>query len=191
MKGMMDVFAGLVVLPLLGLFRVGSFFRLDGTAMFSAFSQMLSLVPGKSGSYIRKAFYRWTMSYCAPSCVIGFGTIFSQLDTEIGKGVYIGPQCNIGMCRIENDCLLGSGVHILSGKRQHNFGDIENPIQEQGGVYEKVTIGEDTWIGNGAIVSANVGKKCIVGAGAVVVQDVPAFSIVAGNPAKTVKRRKA
>jgi acetyltransferase-like isoleucine patch superfamily enzyme len=86
--------------------------------------------------------------------------------------------------------LLGSGVHILSGKQQHNFSDLQTPIRDQGGTFTPITIGEDTWIGNGAIVMANVGKKCVIAAGAVVTKDIPDFSIVGGNPATIIKMRK-
>lgn len=152
-------------------------------------SQILSLIPGKTGSYLRKNYYRLAMTCCDPECAILFGTLFSQADTEIGKGVYIGPYCNIGRSCIEKHCTLGSNVHIMSGSRQHGFDDLETPIQDQGGVFEKVVIGEDTWIGNGALVMANVGKKCIIGAGAVVVKEIPDYSIVVGNPGKVIKKR--
>jgi len=129
------------------------------------------------------------MTSCDRNCAISFGTIFSQVDTEIGKGVYIGPCCNIGSCKIEDDCTLGSGVHIMSGRSQHYFDDLHTPIREQGGIFEKITIGKDTWIGNGSLIMANVGKKCVIGAGSVVTKDVEEFSVVAGNPAKVIKKR--
>ena len=122
--------------------------------------------------------------------MIGFGTLFAQMDTEISKGVYIGPQCNIGMCKIGENCLIASGVHIMSGSMQHGIDDIDTPIQQQKGDYKKIEIGEDSWIGNGSMVMANIGKKCVIGAGSVVTKEVPDFSIVAGNPAKLIRSRE-
>lgn len=54
-----------------------------------------------------------------------------------------------------------------------------------------VTIGHDVWIGHGAIVLAgrSIGTGAVVAGGAVVTKDVPAYTIVAGNPARPVRRR--
>lgn len=54
-----------------------------------------------------------------------------------------------------------------------------------------VTIGHDVWIGHGAIIlpGRDIGSGAVVAAGAVVTKDVPAYTIVAGNPAREVRRR--
>ena len=160
-------------------------------SLFAAFSQTVSLFPGLLGSYLRIAFYRCAMNRCATESFIGFGTLFSHRGTELHSGIYIGPQCNIGLSVIHRNCLLGSGVHLLSGKNQHRFDDPDTPIRLQGGEFTKISLGENTWVGNGAIIMANVGRDCIIGAGTVVTNDIPPGSIVAGNPGKVVRSRYA
>ncbi|WP_133470506.1 acyltransferase [Paraglaciecola marina] len=189
LKSAAHILFKLLALPIYCLFWLLS---LVGSAdgLFSSFGQFFSLFPGMFGVYLRAAFYRFAMTYCDNDVVVGFGTLFSQQDTEIYSGTYIGPQCNIGKSTINRNCLIGSGVHILSGKGQHNFDDINTPLKDQGGKFEKVTIGEDSWLGNGSIIMASVGKKCVVAAGSVVVNEVPDYAIVAGNPAKIIRSRE-
>ena len=180
--------ASLCVLPLLLpwlVLRRGA----GADAFFQGTSQLLSLVPFRIGTYLRAAFYVQACSDVDREVVIGFLTLLSHADTDIGKNVYIGPQSNIGSCSLGRDCLLGSGVHILSGKRQHAFADETLPLREQGGVFEKIRIGENCWIGNHATVMAGVGEHSIIAAGAVVVDEIPPRSIVAGNPARVLKSR--
>lgn len=157
-------------------------------SLFAGCAQLLSLVPGKLGSYLRVAVYRLLMQQCGPNCYIGFGALFSQQGTELADGVYIGPQCNIGLCRIGADTLLGSGVHVLSGKNQHNITDPTKAYKDQGGRFEKISIGQNCWLGNGAIVMASIGDGSIVGAGAVVTEAVPPGVVVVGNPARIVRQ---
>lgn len=189
LKGLVNVICIAAISPIILANIIFNLFS-NSDSLFVSSSQFLSMFPGKTGHFIRKNFFRFSMKYCHPDCLIGFSTLFSHRDTEIHQGVYIGPQCNIGKSRIEKNCLLGSGVHILSGKGQHNFDDLDTPIQEQGGQFTQITIGEDTWIGNGSLIMANIGKKCIIGAGSVVTKDIPDYSIIAGNPAKIIKSRK-
>jgi virginiamycin A acetyltransferase len=161
----------------------------DQDASFASFSQFLSLFPGKTGSYLRAAFYSQACPGTSDEIVIGFLTLLSHRDTTIERGVYIGPQCNIGKCTISEDTLIGSGVHILSGNRQHNFGDPDKLIQQQGGHFEKITIGRDCWIGNSATVMADVGAHSIVAAASVVTKSIAPFVIAAGQPARIIQNR--
>jgi virginiamycin A acetyltransferase len=187
-KQILFMVCALLMAPITLLYFVFSW-MLKKDAVLTSHSQLLSLIPGKLGVYLRAGFYRFVFTHCSPDAVISFMVLFSQADTEIAEGVYLGAQCNIGRSSIGKNTLLGSGVHVMSGKGQHNFNDLEIPIKDQGGILEKITIGENCWIGNGSMIMANIGVGCIVGAGSVVIHDMPAHSIVAGNPAKVIKSR--
>lgn len=179
----------IILLPLLCLYWLMSFPVRDKDALFQAFSQLLSLVPGKFGSFFRVCLHRWLCNDVSIDIFIGFGVLMSQRNMDISDGVYIGPQSNIGSCYIGENCLLGSGVHILSGKNQHGFNEIDVPIKDQKGELTKVQIGKNCWIGNGAIIMADLGDNSIVAAGSVVTKAFPAGSIVGGNPAKLIRSR--
>ena len=62
-------------------------------------------------------------------------------------------------------------------------------MREQPGKWPHVTIGRDSWIGDRAIVLADVGKHCVIGAGAVVCSPVPDYAIALGVPARVVRYR--
>ena len=157
---------------------------------FTSISQLLSLVPGKPGVYLRAGFYKISCPNTSDNISIGFLTIFSHMDTTVELGVYIGPQCNIGKCHIRANTLVGSGVHILSGNKQHSFDDPTMPIQAQGGAYSKISIGSDCWLGNGSIILASIADRTIVAAGAVVTKPIiETMGIYAGNPARRIKER--
>lgn len=179
----------LAVLPLYFLYLLISAGGKKDSA-FQSFSQGLSLIPGKFGIYIRAAFYRLACPGTSDEISVGFLTVLSHRDTTIERGVYIGPQCNIGKCTIGEKSLLGSGVHVLSGSRQHNFSDPDLPMQDQGGTFEKISIGPDCWLGNQALVMASVPNGCIIAAGSVYVKEShESGSIFSGNPARIIKKR--
>lgn len=178
-----------VVLPFYSLYRVFSLVG-NADAAFQTFSQMFSLLPGKVGVYSRAAFYHLACPETSDEICVGFLTVMSHRATTIGKGVYIGPQCNIGMCQIGENTLIGSGVHVLSGSHQHEITDLSRPIQEQGGRYEKIRIGADCWLGNGSIVMANLADHCVLASGSVLVKhEAKKGAVLAGNPAKPIRNR--
>jgi virginiamycin A acetyltransferase len=154
-------------------------------------SQLLSLLPGTTGVYLRRAFYRCTLAECGEGSVISFGVLLTHANTTCGDMVYIGPYCVLGDVGMERDVLIGSHVSITNGNRQHGIERLDLPVREQLGQWPRVTIGCDTWIGDRAVIMANVGQHCVVGAGAVVTKPVPDFAIVVGVPAHIVGWRKA
>ncbi|HBJ36409.1 MAG TPA: acyltransferase [Planctomycetaceae bacterium] len=152
-------------------------------------SQILSLLPGLTGSYLRVAFYRFTLEHCAPTATIGFGVLFSKAEARIGNHVYIGPRCLLGLVTLEDDVLLGPMVQIPSGPNLHGFERPDIPIRDQPGMPRRVTIGRDSWIGGGSVVLADIADQTVVGAGSVVTKPYPPRSILAGIPAKVIQTR--
>lgn len=178
----------LITLPVFGLFLTTCVLTRSDNC-FASFSQVLSLIPGKVGIYVRAAFYHLTCPNTSDDISVGFLTLLSHRNTTIAKGVYIGPQCNIGMCTIRENALVGSGVHILSGAKQHGFERVDVPIKDQAGFYRKITISKNSWIGNNATILAPVEEGCIVAAGSVLTKATQKMQIVAGNPAKPISSR--
>lgn len=157
-------------------------------ATFAGFSQALSLIPGKIGTYYRAAFYSTVCKNVHRDIVVGFLTVFSHYDIEIEEGVYIGPQCNIGKCYIGKNTLIGSGVHVLSGNKQHGTADKNLPMKSQKGIFRKIEIANNCWIGNSAMISANIAPDCVIGLGSLVIKDCEkAGSVYVGFPVKYIK----
>jgi acetyltransferase-like isoleucine patch superfamily enzyme len=75
----------------------------------------------------------------------------------------------------------------------HTYTDITKPIDWQPTTTATITVEDDCWIAANAVITAGVtiGKHSVVAGGAVVTKSVPAFSIVAGNPAKVIKQYNA
>jgi acetyltransferase-like isoleucine patch superfamily enzyme len=119
----------------------------------------------------------------------------------VSGGVYLGSNVAINnnvsiiaskptIITISDECLIAQNVVIRAD--DHNFDDINVPINKQGHKGKNVQIGRDCWIGANAVVLKGVvlGDHCIVGAGSVVTKCFPAYSIIAGNPAKLIRSRK-
>ncbi len=181
--------AGVFALALLAMLPLIAFAwleqRLTRTeVIFALFAQALAVVPGFPGHWLRAAYYFGTLDRCSWEVRIGFGTLFSHRSVTIARHVSMGAYCMIGHARIGEDVMIGSRVSIPSGKRQH--------LDEQGRLapvarFEPVAIGAHCWIGEGAIVLADVGSGCIVSAGAVVIDAAPSAKLIGGNPARVIR----
>ena len=181
--------ADIIILPLIIFYKLETWL-LKTEEPFVGISQLISLFPGLFGNLIRTCFYEKSLKPFGQSNYIGFGTVLTHCTAQIGNNCWIMNNCTLGTVTISDNVLIGNYVDILSGRHQHDFSDLNKPIRDQKVSLQRIFIGEDSWIGDGTIIMANIGKHCIVGAGSVVVQDVPDYSIVAGNPAKVIKMRE-
>lgn len=107
---------------------------------------------------------------------------------HVGEDFYANFDCVIlDVCRVDigRNCLVGPGVHIYTAT--HPLAADE---RIKGPEYGKpVTIGDNVWIGGGAVINpgVTVGDDAVVGSGTVVTEDVPDGVVVQGNPATVVK----
>jgi putative colanic acid biosynthesis acetyltransferase WcaF len=109
-------------------------------------------------------------------------------DVEIGDHVCIGPRTklyNLGGVTIGQHTLISQDVYICGGT--HDYSTLTYPL-----LRKRVVIGDYCWIAAGAFIhpGVTIGEGAIVGARAVVTHDVEPWTIVAGNPAVFIKKRR-
>ncbi len=129
--------------------------------------------------------------------------------TKFGYGSFVGFGCEFSNCKIGRYCSLGSNIRVISATHPVNgfisthpafFSDSywfhyvkeskfkEHLTNEDG--YE-CTIGNDVWIGDNVLIlgGCKIGDGAIIGMGSIVLHDVPPYTIVAGIPAKEIRKR--
>jgi acetyltransferase-like isoleucine patch superfamily enzyme len=151
--------------------------------------QWLALLPGVWGQYLRRAFLSRAIEACAPSATVCFGVLFSHPGARVDADAYVGPYSVLGWTHIGPGALLGTGVLVPSGRHTHGTADPDTPPRDQPGTLRLIRIGDGAWIGNGAVVMADVGRHAIVGAGAVVTRPIPDGVVAAGVPARVIRPR--
>ncbi len=111
-------------------------------------------------------------------------------DVYIGDRTRIGLGCTlIGPVKVGNDVRIAQNV-VLSGLN-HKYEDDSVPISEQGVTTNNIIVEDETWIAANCVVlpGVTIGKHAVVSAGSIVRRNVPAYSVVSGNPAKVIKKR--
>ncbi len=124
-------------------------------------------------------------------------------NSTVGRFTYFGygcrvVNCSIGaFCSISDDVYIGGGGHPLNHvstspvfhKGKNILGKVFYPHEFV--PTRKTSIGNDVWIGYGAIIKSgiNIGTGAVIGTGSVVTKDIPPYEIWAGNPAKLIRSR--
>ncbi len=109
------------------------------------------------------------------------------INITLGDAVYLNAGCIIldtGPASIGDRSMLGPGVHVYCAEHHKEVAKRRAGLE----VARPVRIGQDVWIGGGAILLAgiSIGDGAIIGAGSVVTRDVAAGATVAGNPAREI-----
>lgn len=175
-------------------------------------------LPGSIGVLARRLLLKNAMQYCGAKLTteqgcrffetkkirfgnnisIGYGCSFFAQSTEAGievgnnvsfnEGVMVNADVG-GSISIGNNVIVGPGVVLRSS--DHIFTSRDVPIRSQGHLPGTIVIEEDVWIAANVMVVGNVriGRGAVVAAGAVVVKDVPTYTVVGGVPARWIKNR--
>ena len=111
-----------------------------------------------------------------------------------GRNIYIGEHVFLNaMCAILDANEVRIGQHVMIGPNVQIYTsahDLKAEARIQGWeVAKPIVIEDNAWLGGGAILlpGVRVGRNAVVGAGAVVTRDVPADTVVAGNPARVIQ----
>ena len=109
----------------------------------------------------------------------------------IGDGCVLGARSTItAHTYVELGDSVFTGQSVFITDASHGYQDPETPVGKQFGPHQPVTIGSGTWIGHGAVIlpGARIGRNVVVAAGAVVRGEVEDHAVVAGAPARVVRR---
>lgn len=159
-----------------------------GERIFTAGAEVLSLVPTLLGNYLRLGYYIVTLQSCGFDVAFDFGSRVSHRTARLGNDITVGGFASLGTVTVGDHVLISPRVSVLSGGRQHEVWDPERNVNDQPPHYDRVHIAPNSWIGEGAIVLADVGERCIVAAGAVVLRPVPDEKLAMGNPARAMAK---
>jgi virginiamycin A acetyltransferase len=181
----LNIVAVVMVFPCVATCWLESRFRPGAEGVFNFWTHVLALSPGFPGIFVRRAFYRLTLESCGINCTVGFGAFFSHRTARVEDDVYIGPYAVVGSANLGAGCLIGTRASLLSGLGHHQLGDDGKWHLDP--VISRITIGPNVWVGEAALVMADVGEGTLVAAGAVVSSPVAAGVVVAGNPARFVR----
>ena len=158
------------------------------------------------------------ITFCKMGALIGAEYMTVGKNTHFGLGVFltawneiegvepvlsIGEGCNIGAYSHITCCnKITIGNNLLTGKRvtisDNNHGSTDKECLQEAPMRRRiiskgaVVIGENVWIGDGAVVlgGVNIGDGVVVGANSVVTKDIEPYCVVAGNPARIIRYNK-
>lgn len=105
--------------------------------------------------------------------------------TMIGRGSHI-----VGHFSIEIGDDIQTGPYVYVTDQNHSYEDPEVPVGRQWPTDKAVSIGSGSWLGTGVVVlpGARIGRNAVIGAGSVVLGEVPDHAVAVGSPARVVRR---
>ncbi len=150
-------------------------------------------LPSMEGMLVRYGLYKLLFKKIESFALIYPGVYFTHTyGIEIGKRFSVNSGAILdgrGGIKIGNGVMIGPHAAIYSSG--HNFAELDRPMTSLDHIMAPVVISDDVWIGAHVCIPGGItiGRGAVVAAGAVVVKDVEANTIVAGVPANTIRKR--
>jgi acetyltransferase-like isoleucine patch superfamily enzyme len=126
---------------------------------------------------------------------VGRNTILSckNGDIVIGDNANLGFNCEIfsaSRVRVGKSILMAAYTYLVGG--DHLYDRVDIPVLEQGRTARGIDVGDGVWLGTHVVVAdgSTIGRDAIIGAGAVVVGEIPEFAIATGIPARMTRDRR-
>lgn len=168
--------------------------------MKSTIHWLISQIKQLRNLWLRKV--RWRRYKIGRGFHAGRGVVlWAKAHLSIGVNCYIGRQSQIECdAEIGNHVIMANRVAFV-GRYDHNYQQVGTPTRlakeirdedyDWKGLGLKVVVGDDVWIGYGAVILSGVtiGEGSIVASGSVVTKDVPPYVVVGGNPARKIAER--
>lgn len=161
----------------------------DWLGRYAEVAMALSHVPFYFGEYVRLFFYKATLEAVGHKTTFKYGSYCQYRNSRIGNHVLIGQYCSLGEIVIGDQVLVGGFVNFLSGTKQHSFFDpCESILNQAASGPRRISVGSDVWIGSNCVICDDVGDRCVVGAGSLVISPLAAHGLYVGHPAHFVKQ---
>ncbi|WP_346618984.1 sugar O-acetyltransferase [Blastococcus montanus] len=173
----------------------GELYLADDPELGELSSRALDLVAAYNATSVRQASLRRDLLAELLGSVGEDTEIRPPLRVDYGRHLSIGARCfaNFGLVALDvapitigDDVQIGPNVQLLTPTHPV----AAEPRRQKWEAARPIVIGDNVWLGGGAIVLAGVtiGANTVVGAGAVVTRDLPADVVAVGNPARAVRR---
>jgi maltose O-acetyltransferase len=150
--------------------------------------QALAALPAKAQPVERtellaRLFGAPTDAYVTPPFFCDYGC-----NIALGRNVYFNFNCvilDVARVSIGNNVLFGPAVQVYTASHPMKAAERRSGLE----FGSPVVIGDDVWLGGGAIIcpGVTIGERAVIGAGSVVVRDVPAGVFAAGNPCRVIR----
>ena len=152
-------------------------------------SILVSRVPFIYGQRVRYFYYKATLKSLGSNVIFNYGTFCQYRNIIVGNRILFGYFNTIGEVHMGDDIVIGGYVNFISGTNQHSFENPNEKISDQhAGGRRMISIGSDVWIGSNAIIASDIGNRCVIGAGTLLIKSAESYGVYVGNPAKLLKK---